>query len=78
MLFRVLSVFGCALLIPRGCRIRPHLALMIPRVGLNWPPGMNRSLYLKCANVMGNIQIKILAGIFILRIMLLARFVLLY
>ena len=38
--------FRCALFIPRGCRILPHLALMIPRVGLNWPPGMNRSLYL--------------------------------
>ena len=40
------SFLGCALFIPRGCRIYPHLALMVPTVGLNWPPGMNRSLYL--------------------------------
>ena len=46
--FRVLTVLGFALFIPRGCRIHPHPALMIPRVGLNWSPGMNRSLYLKC------------------------------
>ena len=51
MLLRVFSVLGCALFIPggalfipRGCLIHPHSAL---RVGLNWSPGMNRSLYLK-------------------------------
>ena len=49
----VCSVLGCALFIPggvlfipRGCLIHPHPALIIPRVGLNWSPGMNRSLYL--------------------------------
>ena len=52
----VCSVLGCALFIPggvlfipRGCLIHPHPALIIPRVGLNWSPGMNRSLYLNCA-----------------------------
>ena len=49
----VCSVLGCALFIPggvlfipRGCLIHPHPALIIPRVGLNWSLGMNRSLYL--------------------------------
>ena len=53
-LFMVCSILGCvlfipggALFIPRGCLIHPHPALIIPRVGLNWSPGMNRSLYLK-------------------------------
>ena len=41
------SFLGCALFIPRGCRIHRDLALMVPRVGLKWPPGMNWSLYLK-------------------------------
>ena len=52
-LFMVCSILGCvlfipggALFIPRGCLIHPHPALIIPRVGLNWSPGMNRSLYL--------------------------------
>ena len=54
-LFMVCSILGCvlfipggALFIPRGCLIHPHPALIIPRVGLNWSPGMNRSLYLRC------------------------------
>ena len=49
----VCSILGCVLIIPggaffipRGCLIHPHPALIIPRVGLNWSPGMNRSLYL--------------------------------
>ena len=53
MLFGVFSVLGCALFIPggalfisRGCRIHLHPALIIPRLGLNWSPGMNRSPYL--------------------------------
>ena len=55
-LFMVCSILGCvlfipggALFIPRGCLIHPHPALIIPRVGLNWSPGMNRSLYLNAS-----------------------------
>ena len=53
MLCRVFGVLGCALFIPgdalfipRGRCMHPYPALIIPRVGLNWSPGMNRSLYL--------------------------------
>ena len=59
-LFMVCSILGCvlfipggALFIPRGCLIHPHPALIIPRVGLNWSPGMNRSLYLTQDTYMG-------------------------
>ena len=41
-----LFIPGGALFIPTGCLIHSHPALIIPRVGLNWSPVMNRSLYL--------------------------------
>ena len=46
VLGRALFIPGGVLFIPRGCLIHPHPALIIPRVGLNWSPGMNWSLYL--------------------------------
>ena len=50
VLGRALFIPGGVLFIPRGCLIHPHPALIIPRVGLNWSPGMNWSLYLTMAS----------------------------